>query len=169
MGDLLPADSTDDEDWCRLSGTDNETDQLNGLGVTPLQIVDDQQARAVAGDDGSAHSIEQSMALSRVARLARPRWLGSVEEFRQETSELGPPDRVERVDVASESIRSEQVDDGTPRQSARSLVRTSRCHHVSLCSNAAAEFQCETGLSDPRFPVTNKRCAPPSARCSMPR
>lgn len=73
LWDLLPADSTDDEDWCRLSGTDNETDQLNGLGVTPLQIVNDQQARAVAGDDGSVHSIEQPMALSRVARLAPSR------------------------------------------------------------------------------------------------
>ena len=46
---------------------------------------------------------------------------------------------------------SEEVDHRTPGQSARSLVRTSRSHHVSLCSNAAAEFVCETGLSDPRF------------------
>src|SRR5262245_24750158 len=150
--DLLPARRTDDEDRRRPSGTDNETDQLNGLGVTPLQIVDDQQARAVAGEDGSAHSIEQPITLSRVARLARPGWPGSVEEFGQESSELDPPDRVERVDLGSESIRSEQVDDGTPRQSARSLVRASRCHHVSLRSNAAAEFLCETRLSDPRFP-----------------
>src|SRR5262245_25523972 len=150
--DLLPTRRTDDEDWRRPSGMDNETDQLNGLGVTPLQIVDDQQARAVADEDGSAHSIEQPITLSRIARLARPRWLGSVGEFGQKTSEFGPPDRVERVDVASESIRSEYVDDGTPRQSARSLVRASRCHHVSLCSKAAAEFQCETGLSDSRFP-----------------
>ena len=160
LWDLLPADSTDDEDRCRMSGTDNETDQLNGLGVTPLQIVDDQQTRAVASDDGSAYSIEQPMALSHVARLFRSSWLGNVAEFGQETSELGPPDRVERVDVASESIRSEQVDDGTPRQSARSLVRTSRCHHVSLCSNAAAEFQCETGLSDPRFPGHQQEMCP---------
>src|SRR5262249_15723007 len=42
-------------------------------------------------------------------------------------------------------------DHGTPGQSTRSLVRTSRSHHMSLCSNAAAEFLCETGLSDPRF------------------
>ncbi len=105
--DLLRADGTDDEDRCRLSGTDNETDQLDGLGVTPLQIVDDQQARAVADGDGSVHSIEQPMALSQVARLARSRWLGIVEEFGQEASELGPPDRVERVDVAPKSIRSE--------------------------------------------------------------
>jgi len=47
------------------------------------------------------------MALSHVARLFRSSWLGNVAEFGQETSELGPPDRVERVDVASESIRSE--------------------------------------------------------------
>src|SRR5215510_4428577 len=107
LWDLLPARRTDDEDWRRPSGTDNETDQLNGLGVTPLQIVDDQQARAVADKDGSAHSIEQPITLSRVARLNRLRSLGSVEEFGQETSELGPPDGVERVDVASESIRSE--------------------------------------------------------------
>ena len=151
LGDLLRADGTDDEDRCRLSGTDDEADQLDGLGVTPLQIVDDQQTRAVADDDGSAHSIEQPMALSQVARPARSGWLGSVEEFGQETSELGPPDRVERVDVAPESIRSEEVDHRAPRQSARSLVRTSRSHHVSLCSNAPAELQCETGLSDPRF------------------
>src|SRR5262245_38461105 len=104
---LLRADSTDDEHRCRWAGMDNETDQLNGLGITPLQIVDDQQARAVAGEDGSAHSIEQPITLSRVARLARPGWLGSVEKFGQQTSKLGPPDRVERVDVASESIRSE--------------------------------------------------------------
>jgi hypothetical protein len=78
LWDLLRADSTDDEDRCRLSGTDDETDELDGLGVTPLQIVDDQQAWAVAGDHGSAHSIEQPMALSQVARLARSRWLGSV-------------------------------------------------------------------------------------------
>src|SRR5215813_12501391 len=107
LWDLLPARRTDDEDWRRPSGTDNETDQLNGLGVTPLQIVDDQQARAVADEDGSAHRIEQSITLSHIARLARPRWLGCVEEFGQETSELDPPDRVERVDLASESIRSE--------------------------------------------------------------
>ena len=104
---MTTADSTDDEDRCRPSATDNETDQLNGLGVTPLQIVDDQQAQAFADDDGSSHSIEQAMTLSQVARLARSRWLGSVAEFGQKTSELSPPDRVERVDVASESIRSE--------------------------------------------------------------
>ena len=48
LWDLLAADSTHDEDRCRLSGTDDETDQFDGLGVTPLQIVDDQQTRAVA-------------------------------------------------------------------------------------------------------------------------
>ena len=52
--------------------------------------------------------------------------------------------------LRSASDRKE-VDDRTPRRSARSLVGTSRCHHVSLCSNPAAEFQCETGLADPRF------------------
>src|SRR5262245_51302470 len=163
LWDLLPARCTDDERGRSLSGTDNETDQLNGLGVTPLQIVDDQQARAVGGEDGSAHSVEQPITLSRVARLARPRRL-CVEEFGQETSELGPPDRVERVDVSSESIRSEQVDDGTPRQSARSLVRASRRHHVSLFSKAAAEFQCETGLSDSRFPGHQHEKRPPLPR-----
>src|SRR5262245_39405726 len=104
--DLLPARRTDDEDRRRPSRMDNETDQLNGLGVTPLQIVDDQQARAVAGEDGSAHSIEQPITLSRVARLARPRWVGCVQEFGQDTSELGPPDRDEPLDLASDSIRS---------------------------------------------------------------
>src|SRR5262245_47053148 len=107
LWDLLPTDSTDDEHRGRVSGTHNETDLLNALGLTPLQIVDDQQSRAVADEDGSAHSIEQPITLSRIARLDRLRWLGSSEEFGQETSELGPPDRVERVDVASESIRSE--------------------------------------------------------------
>jgi hypothetical protein len=53
--------------------------------------------------------------------------------------------------VAPESIRSQEVDDWAPRQSARSLVRTSPSHHVSLCSNAAAELQGETGLPDPRL------------------
>jgi hypothetical protein len=107
LRDLLPPDSTDDEDRCPRSGTDNETDQLNALGVTPLQIVDDQQTRRVASHDGSAYGIEQPMALGPVARLFGSKWLGNVAEFGQETSELGPPDRVERVDVASDSIRSE--------------------------------------------------------------
>ena len=53
LWDLLPSDSTDNEDRCHMSGTDNETDQLNGLGVTPLQIVDDQQTRAVASQPRS--------------------------------------------------------------------------------------------------------------------
>src|SRR5262249_50727460 len=152
LRDLLPPDSTDDEDRCRMSATDNETDQINGLGVTPLQIVDDQQTRAVASHDGSAYSIKQPMALSHVARLFRSSWLRNVAEFGQETSELCPPDRLERGEVASDSLRSEQVDDRTPRQSTRSLVRTSRCYRVSVCSNPTAEFQCETGLSDTRFP-----------------
>src|SRR5262245_66659505 len=104
LWDLLPPDSADDEHRCRRSGTDNETDQLNGLCVTPLQIIDDQQTRAVASHDGSAYSIEQPMALSHVARLLRSRWLGNVAEFGQETAELGPPDRVQRVDMASDSI-----------------------------------------------------------------
>ena len=78
LWDLLQADGADDQDRRRLTGTDNEADQLDGLGVTPLQIVDDQQARAVADSDGSVHSIEQPMALCQVARLARSRWLGSV-------------------------------------------------------------------------------------------
>jgi hypothetical protein len=81
LWDLLPPGSTDDEDRCRMSGTDNETDQLNGLGVTPLQIVDDEQTRAVASHDGSAYSIEQPMALSHVARPFRSSWLGSAAEF----------------------------------------------------------------------------------------
>jgi hypothetical protein len=69
-GDLLPPDSADDEDRRRISGTDNETDQFDGLGVTPLEIVDDQQTRAATSQDGSAYSIEQPMALSHVARLS---------------------------------------------------------------------------------------------------
>ena len=73
LWDLLGADGTDDEDRCRLSGTDDEADHFDGLGVTPLQIVDDQQTRAVA-DDGPAHCIEQPMALSQVARPARCGW-----------------------------------------------------------------------------------------------
>ena len=133
LWDLLPSDSTDNEDRCHMSGTDNETDQINGLGVTPLQIVDDQQTRTVASHDRSAYSIEQPMALSHVDRLFRSSWLGNVAEFGQEANELRPPDRVKRVDVAADSIRSEQVDDGTPRQSTRSLVSTSRCHHMSVC------------------------------------
>jgi hypothetical protein len=78
LWDLLQADGADDQDRRRLTATDNEADHLDGLGVTPLQIVDDQQARAVADSDGSVHSIEQPMALCQVARLARSRWLGSV-------------------------------------------------------------------------------------------
>src|SRR5688500_19982695 len=53
--------------------------QLNGLGVTPLQIVDDQQTWAVASHDGSAYSVEQPMALSHVAGLFRSSWLGNVD------------------------------------------------------------------------------------------
>jgi hypothetical protein len=87
-----------------MSGTDDETDQLNSLDITPLQIVDDQQTRAIASHDGSAYSIEQPMALSHIARLFRSSWLGNVAEFGQETSELHPPDHVERVDLVSDSI-----------------------------------------------------------------
>ncbi len=57
LWDLLQADGTHDEDGCRRSGTDDEADHFDGLGVAPLQIVDDQQMRAVA-DDGPAHCIE---------------------------------------------------------------------------------------------------------------
>src|SRR5690349_11754389 len=128
LRDLLPPDSTDDEDRCRICRTDDETDQLNSLGITPLQIVDDQQKRATTSHDGSAYTIEQSMALSHIARLFRSSWLGNVAELGQETSQLHSPDHVERVDLVSDSIRSEQVDDGTPRQSTRSLVRTGRRH-----------------------------------------
>src|SRR5262249_30747517 len=106
LRELLRADSTDEEDRCRPSGTDNETNQLDGLGITPLQIVDDQQTWTVGDDDRSAHNIEQPLALSQVAGLVPSRWLGSIEEFGQETSKLVPPDCVERVDVAPESIRS---------------------------------------------------------------
>jgi len=73
LRDLLPPDSTHDEDGCRMSGTNDETDQLNGLGITPLQIVDDQQTRATTSDDGSTDSIEQPVALSHIARLLRSR------------------------------------------------------------------------------------------------
>jgi hypothetical protein len=41
LWDLLGADGTHDEDRCRLSGTDDEADQFDGLGVAPLQIVND--------------------------------------------------------------------------------------------------------------------------------
>ena len=151
LGELLRAGGTDEEDRCRPCGTDNETDQLDGLGITPLQIVDDQQTRTGGDDDGSAHGIEQPLALSQVARPAPSGWLRSIVEFGHETSELGPPDCIERVDLAPERLRSKEVNHRTPGQPARSLVRTCRSHHVSLCSNAAAEFLCETRLSDPRF------------------
>ena len=146
---------------CR--GVDDETDQFDGLGVTPLQIVDDQQTRAVA-DDGPAHCIEQPMALSQVARADRCGWLGSLEELGEETSELGPPDRAQRVDVAPESIRSQQVDDWAPRQSACRLVRTSRSHHVPLGSNAPSQLQGETGLPDSRFAGHQHEMCPPLPR-----
>ena len=67
LSELLRTDSADDEARCRPSRADNETYQLDGLGVTPLQIIDDQQTRTVGDDDSSAHSIEQSLALSQVA------------------------------------------------------------------------------------------------------
>ncbi len=57
LWDLLGADGTHDEDGCRRSGADDEADHIDGLGVAPLQIVDDQQTRAVA-DDGPTHCIE---------------------------------------------------------------------------------------------------------------
>ena len=163
LWDLLGADGTHDENRCRLPGTDDEADHVDGLGVTPLQIVDDQQTWAVA-DDGPAHGIEQPMALSQVARPARCGWRGSLEELGEETSELGPPDRAQRVDVAPEGIRSEQVDDWAPRQSARRLVRTSRSHHVALGSNAPSQLQGETGLPDPRFAGQQHEMGPPLPR-----
>ena len=163
LRDLLRADGTHDEDRCRRSGTDDEADHFDGLGVAPLQIVDDQQTRAVA-DDGPAHCIEQPMALSQVARPARCGWRGSLEELGEETSELGPPDRAQRVDVAPESIRSEEVDDRAPRQSARRLVRPSRSHHVSLGSNAPSQLQGEAGLPDPRFAGHQHEMGPPLPR-----
>ena len=58
LWELLRADGPDEEDRCRPPGTDNETDQADRLGVTPLQVVDDQQTRTVGGADGSAHRIE---------------------------------------------------------------------------------------------------------------
>jgi hypothetical protein len=51
VGQLLRADGTDAEDRCCPCGTDNETDQLDGLGITPLQIADDQQTRTVGDND----------------------------------------------------------------------------------------------------------------------
>ena len=102
--DLIPPDSTDDEDRCHMSRTDDETDQVNRLGITPLQIVDDQQTRATTGHDGSAYSIEQPMALSHIARPLWASWLGNIAKFGQETSEFRPPGHVERVDLVSDSI-----------------------------------------------------------------
>ena len=46
LWDLLPPDRPTMRTGA-TSGTDNETDQINGLDVTPLQIVDD---LANAGD-----------------------------------------------------------------------------------------------------------------------
>src|SRR5262249_31933240 len=97
LGGLLQPDGTHDEDWCCRCGTDHEANQVDGLRVAPLQIVDDQQTRAVA-DEGPAQRIEQAMALSQVARRARCGCRGSLAELGEETSELGPPDRVQRVD-----------------------------------------------------------------------
>jgi len=109
------------------------------------------------------------MALSQVAPAARCRCWGSLEELGEETSELGPPDRAQRVDVAPESIRSEEVDDRAPRQSARRLVRPSRSHHVSLGSNAPSQLKGEAGLPDPRFAGEQHEVGPsPPARRSMP-
>src|SRR5262245_55648011 len=122
LWDLLRADGTHDEDRCRRSGTDDEADHLHGLGVAPLEIVDDQQTRAIA-NEGPTHCIEQPMALTQVVGGDRCRCRGSFEELGEETSELVPPDRAQRFDVATESIRSEEVDDRAPRQSARRLVR----------------------------------------------
>ena len=76
LRDLLRARSTDDEDRRHMPRADHETDQLDGLSVAPLKIVEDQQARPVAGYDGSACRIEQPVALSQVARLALARLRG---------------------------------------------------------------------------------------------
>ena len=82
LWNLLGACGPDDENRYRLGGPDDETDQLDGLGVTPLQIIDDEQTRAVADDDCTAHSVEQPMALSRVARQDHLGRLRGVEELR---------------------------------------------------------------------------------------
>ena len=136
------------EDRCRMSGTDNETDQLVVSASHHCRSSMIQQRGRSPATMARQHRTTMALAASdRFGPLA-----GKRRGVRAGDERLGPPDRVERVDVASDSIRSEQVDDGTPRQSTRSLVCTSRCHHVSVCSNTTAEFQCETGLSDPRFP-----------------
>src|SRR5262249_14793969 len=125
LGDLLRADGSHDEDGRRWPRTDHEADHFYGLGVAPLRIVDDQETGAIA-DEGPAHSIEQPMALSQVARPARRGWRGGLEELGEETSEFGAPGRAQGVDVAPERIRPEEIDDRAPRQSARRLVRPSR-------------------------------------------
>lgn len=74
LRNLLRAHGTDDQDECRLPAPHDEADQLDGLAITPLQIVDDEQARSIADDKSPAHGIAQPMALGRVARGARLQW-----------------------------------------------------------------------------------------------
>ena len=95
-----------DDETARMCGTDDEHRSIQSSRHHPLEIVDDQRSAAITGADGSAYSIEQPMALSHVARLFRSGRSGNVSEFGQETSELCPPDRIERVDMAPDSIRS---------------------------------------------------------------
>ena len=160
LWDLLRADSTDDEDRCRLSGTDNETDQLNGLGVTPLQIVDDQQTRAVGDHDGSGYSIEQPMALSQVARLFGPDgWETSRSSGRRRASSaLQTVSSVSMwLRIASDRSRSTTGPHGS--LPAASYARAD----ATTCPSARTRRPSSSARRDfpiPGSPVTNKRCAP---------
>jgi len=55
-----------DENAGFLPGPDDEADHVDGLGVTPLQVVDDQKARPVVNSQRPTHRIEQPIALCRV-------------------------------------------------------------------------------------------------------
>jgi hypothetical protein len=74
LGDLLKTHRPDNQDRCGPRGTGKKTNQLNGLDVAPLKIIDDQQAWTVA-DHCPVHCIEQSMALSQIIRPIQARGL----------------------------------------------------------------------------------------------
>ena len=105
LAHLFRANRSDDEDGSPAPRSDDEADRLDGLGVTPLKVVDDDQVRTALGGDRSTHRIEDPMALGHLT--ARPLVARSLDgqELREEPSQLCPPDGLQRPDVSLCGVR----------------------------------------------------------------
>ena len=149
---LLGAGGADDEQPRIGRGADEEVEELEGLRIAPLEVVQDQEQWRGAGGDGSCERLEQPAPFPPVRRDSAGNG-PIVDDLGEQTGDLGPPHRLQPIERWLHCRRPQHVDDRRVRQRSFGLVGARRDREVTAARTRGGELPDQAGLADAGFPA----------------